>query len=73
MTTSIDLLANAERQPHDRPPSRDDGQAPGDYWAGSVHDEIARWRNRALAAEAEATRLRCALTRSSSTRRCARG
>jgi hypothetical protein len=52
-----DLLANAEREPSDRPlASADEGSIAG-YWLGSAGGEVQRWRARALRAEAELARL----------------
>lgn len=59
--TSADLfLVNAERAELDRPlPSREPEPPPEEgYWLGSAGGEVARWRRRALAAEAALVRLR---------------
>jgi hypothetical protein len=56
-----DLLANAERPPSDRPSPVPEEPTPAGYWHGSAHDEIERWRDRALRAEAMVERLHAAL------------
>lgn len=57
----VDLLANVERPPSDRPTSGPEEPAPADYWHGSATGEVLRWRERALRAEAALERLRAAV------------
>jgi hypothetical protein len=61
---TADLLANVERCADDKPAlSREPADAIDGYWHGSATDDRNRWRQRALAAEAENARLRALLER----------
>ncbi len=58
-----DTLANAEREPHNRPrpspPPVPDLEAPDrPQWTGSATSEIEHWRQRALLAEGAVSALR---------------
>ncbi len=56
-----DTHANVERLGAERPPhSRDDGEPHPlhGWWPGGAGEEIARWRTRALRAEAELRAIR---------------
>lgn len=57
---AVDLLANVERAPTDRPPRAADSNTNSvvGYWFGSAAGEVQRWKARALAAEALVAELR---------------
>jgi len=64
MSGATDRLTNAERPAGDRPaPAPSDNTSATSanlegYWYGSAAGEVARWRSRALAAEATVVELR---------------